>query len=62
MIWATTMWTIDMAFVGRMNPVRNQPANKATAAMVSMVWRGERDRNRAVLRARERPVLEGIAR
>lgn len=51
-----------MAFVGKMNPVRIQPANKATAAMASMVWRGERDRNRAVLWAREWPVLEGIAR
>lgn len=51
-----------MVLVEKVDPVRNQPANKATAAMVSMVWRGERDRNRAVLRARERPVLEGIAR
>lgn len=62
MIWAPTTWTIDMVLVEKVDPVRNQPANKATAAMVSMVWRGERDRSRAVLRARERPVLEGIAR
>jgi len=62
MIWATTTWTIDMVLVGKVNPVRNQPANKATAAMASMVWRGQRDRNRAVLWVRERPILEGIAR
>lgn len=51
-----------MVLVGKVNPVRNQPANKATAAMASMVWRGQRDRNRAVLWVRERPILEGIAR
>jgi len=53
-----------MALVGKVNALRNQPANKATATLPRMVWRGERDRNRnrAVLWARERPVVEGIAR
>lgn len=51
-----------MALVGKVNALRNQPANKAAATLPGMVWRGERDRNRAVLWARERSVVEGIAR